>query len=131
MMSYRYPISCFETLDSFANSDDFTGNFMTEYEGRLFDAVPFHYVTSADTACHYLYQQFAGTNVRSLHLFYSYVPVIVIHCYAHNIILFSLYFIMAQIIPLLRKDATIPLLGGVGGGPPFPVFTRTRVVKSL
>src|SRR3990167_5938359 len=85
MMRYRYPISCFETLDPFANSDDFTGNFMTEYKGRLFDAVPFHDVTSADAACHYLYQQFTGTNVRGLHLFDSYVPFILIHFHTHNI----------------------------------------------
>ena len=44
---------------------------------------------------------------------------------------------MAQIIPLLGGDSTIPLLGGVRGGSlsAFPVFTRTsftrtRVVKS-
>ena len=45
---------------------------------------------------------------------------------------------MEQIIPLLDwnrgkvlgGDYTIPLLGGVRGGFPFPVFTRTRVVKS-
>jgi hypothetical protein len=28
----------------------------------------------------------------------------------------SIYFIMAQIIPLLGRDSTIPLLGGVRGG---------------
>src|SRR3972149_7104136 len=85
MMSYRYPISCFETLDPFANSDDLPGYFVSKNERRLFDAVPFHDVTSAYTACHYLYQQFTGTNVRGLHLFDSYVHVIVIHCHAHGI----------------------------------------------
>src|SRR3989339_1043828 len=85
MMSNGYPVAYLKPLDSIAYRNYFSRDFVSKHKRRLFDAVPFHDVTTADTACHYLYQQFAGTNVRGLHLFDSYVPVIVIHCHAHGI----------------------------------------------
>ena len=74
-----------QKLSLFAAGDfrDFARNFMAEDERRLFQAVPFKDVSAAYAACAYLYEKFAGSNLRPRHFLEAHVAVRIILSYAH------------------------------------------------
>jgi hypothetical protein len=50
VMGYRYPVSDLVMLYFFADLHNLTGNLVPQHQRRLFDAIPFHHIASADTA---------------------------------------------------------------------------------
>src|SRR5659263_274553 len=86
MMGDGDPVACTEAGNALPHLHDLAGDLVSQYQGNLAGAIPFHDVAAADATGLDAHEQLAGTDLRPRHLFQPQVAVAVIHRYAHMLL---------------------------------------------
>ena len=79
VMGDEHPVSYLVVLHLCSDLNDITCDLMAKHPRRLFDAVPFHDVTAADSACDDFNEQLLVTNGRDRLLLDADVIVVIVH----------------------------------------------------
>jgi hypothetical protein len=84
MMGGNNPVADLETGNSVTDFNHLAAYLMAKHQRRFLDAVPLHGITAAHGTGENFQQQLTRPDPWHRKLFNSDIPVIVIHCHAHE-----------------------------------------------